>query len=46
MDMVLKIDEIAGIARTKVAMSPMPPEIVDSHCHLDFPDFNGELPES
>ena len=23
-----------------------PPEIVDSHCHLDFPDFNGQLPES
>ena len=23
----------------------MSPEIVDSHCHLDFPDFNGELPE-
>ena len=23
----------------------MPPETVDSHCHLDFPDFNGELPE-
>lgn len=23
----------------------MPPEIVDSHCHLDFPDFEGELPE-
>lgn len=22
-----------------------PPEIVDSHCHLDFPDFNGELPD-
>ena len=21
------------------------PEIVDSHCHLDFPDFEGELPE-
>lgn len=20
-----------------------PPEIVDSHCHLDFPDFDGEL---
>ncbi|MBK5928216.1 TatD family hydrolase [Rhodobaculum claviforme] len=20
-----------------------PPEIVDSHCHLDFPDFGGEL---
>lgn len=20
------------------------PEIVDSHCHLDFPDFEGELP--
>ena len=23
----------------------MPPELVDSHCHLDFPDFNGELPD-
>jgi len=23
----------------------MTPQIVDSHCHLDFPDFNGELPE-
>lgn len=23
----------------------MTPEIVDSHCHLDFPDFNGDLPE-
>ncbi|SIO00814.1 TatD family hydrolase [Vannielia litorea] len=23
----------------------MPPEITDSHCHLDFPDFNGEVPE-
>lgn len=22
-----------------------PPTIVDSHCHLDFPDFDGELPE-
>ncbi len=22
----------------------MPPELVDSHCHLDFPDFEGELP--
>ena len=21
----------------------MPPEIVDSHCHLDFPDFEGQL---
>ncbi len=21
------------------------PEIVDSHCHLDFPDFDGELPD-
>ncbi|PZQ96936.1 MAG: LuxR family transcriptional regulator [Cereibacter sphaeroides] len=20
-----------------------PPELVDAHCHLDFPDFNGEL---
>lgn len=26
-------------------MTPTLPEIVDSHCHLDFPDFNGELPE-
>ena len=23
----------------------MPPEFVDSHCHLDFPDFAGELPD-
>jgi TatD DNase family protein len=23
----------------------IPPEIVDSHCHLDFPDFAQELPE-
>ncbi|AZB62904.1 TatD family deoxyribonuclease [Cereibacter sphaeroides] len=22
--------------------SQMPPQIVDSHCHLDFPDFDGE----
>lgn len=22
-----------------------PPQIVDSHCHLDFPDFDGELPQ-
>lgn len=22
-----------------------PPEIVDSHCHLDFPDFDGDLPD-
>lgn len=21
------------------------PQITDSHCHLDFPDFDGELPE-
>lgn len=24
---------------------PALPEIVDSHCHLDFPDFEGQLPE-
>ncbi|MEO1000374.1 MAG: TatD family hydrolase [Pseudomonadota bacterium] len=24
---------------------PMPPEIVDSHCHLDFPELAAELPE-
>jgi len=23
---------------------PVPPAFVDSHCHLDFPDFDGELP--
>ena len=23
---------------------PTPPELVDSHCHLDFPDFAGEIP--
>ena len=22
-----------------------PPKITDSHCHLDFPDFEGELPD-
>lgn len=22
---------------------PPPPELVDSHCHLDFPDFEGEV---
>ena len=24
-------------------MSNTTPEITDSHCHLDFPDFDGEL---
>ncbi len=24
-------------------LHPAPPDIVDSHCHLDFPDFDGEL---
>ena len=23
----------------------MPPILVDSHCHLDFADFDGELPD-
>ncbi|OJI92862.1 TatD DNase family protein [Planktotalea frisia] len=23
-----------------------PPRITDSHCHLDFPDFEGELPDN
>jgi TatD DNase family protein len=26
-------------------MTPRPPDIVDSHCHLDFADFSGELPQ-
>ncbi|MEM7613843.1 MAG: TatD family hydrolase [Pseudomonadota bacterium] len=25
-------------------MTPLP-ELVDSHCHLDFPDFEGQLPQ-
>ena len=25
-------------------MSPTP-QITDSHCHLDFPDFDGQMPE-
>lgn len=28
-----------------VAPADHPPEIVDSHCHLDFADFAGELPQ-
>ncbi|MFN4159679.1 MAG: TatD family hydrolase [Gemmobacter sp.] len=27
------------------APDDMPPQIVDSHCHLDFPDFAEELPQ-
>lgn len=26
------------------ASQPQPPLLTDSHCHLDFPDFEGELP--
>ena len=26
-------------------MAQNPPDLVDSHCHLDFPDFDGELPQ-
>jgi phosphoribosyl 1,2-cyclic phosphate phosphodiesterase len=26
-------------------MTDAPPFLTDSHCHLDFPDFEGELPE-
>jgi TatD DNase family protein len=26
-------------------MSELSPEIVDSHCHLDFPDFDAERAE-
>ena len=26
-------------------MTPTPPALVDSHCHLDFPDFEGDLPQ-
>lgn len=32
--------------RTDAPAHPaQPPEIVDSHCHLDFPDFDDQLPE-
>lgn len=27
------------------SQTPNEPEIVDSHCHLDFPDFQNELPD-
>lgn len=30
---------------TKPVTQPAPPEIVDSHCHLDFADFEGKLDE-
>jgi TatD DNase family protein len=30
---------------TKIIMPDTPPEIVDSHCHLDFPDFDAERAE-
>ena len=26
-------------------MAENPPSLVDSHCHLDFTDFDGELPQ-
>ncbi len=28
-----------------MTVSEAVPQIVDSHCHLDFPDFDGELPQ-
>lgn len=36
------------MAETTPRMDPhdtRPPALVDSHCHLDFPDFEGELPD-
>ena len=30
---------------TPPAPEDLPPRITDSHCHLDFPDFDGKLPE-
>ena len=45
--MVLKIDETAGTLAAGVSSAHRPdmsaPAIVDSHCHLDFPDFAGEV---
>ncbi|MBC7738139.1 MAG: TatD family hydrolase [Candidatus Saccharibacteria bacterium] len=29
----------------RVAPALVAPALVDSHCHLDFPDFDGELPD-
>jgi TatD DNase family protein len=33
------------MSQTNATQAEALPEIVDSHCHLDFPDFDGELPE-
>ncbi|WP_273699675.1 TatD family hydrolase [Paracoccus sphaerophysae] len=30
---------------TEAPSDPMPPLLVDSHCHLDFPDFQGQVPD-
>ncbi len=42
----MQIDETAGtLAQGKHCMTLPPPIVTDSHCHLDFPDFDGELPD-
>ena len=30
---------------TEAPSDPMLPLLVDSHCHLDFPDFQGQVPD-
>lgn len=30
---------------TEAPSDPVPPLLVDSHCHLDFPDFQGQVPD-
>ena len=36
--------KLHGVNPYKAQIMTNIPLIVDSHCHLDFPDFEGELP--
>ncbi len=39
----MKVPDLVTEPETASDAAPAPPELVDSHCHLDFPDFEGEL---